>query len=350
MELIFLMLPDDSIPRCILLVFIILLSGFFSGSETAYSYVNKIRMKRKAEEGSAGAIRAAYIIDNFDKSLTTLLIGTNLCHVFASVIATSLAVQIWGSVGPVIVTIALTVIIFFFAETIPKNIARANSDAIAIRVSLPVTILLYVLTPVTWFFIKLGNLVKRYLLNKEPSPLLTEDEFQTMIDSIEEEGIIEHDEGELIKSAIEFSDISAKDIMIPVSGMVAIDLNESRESIRQKILTVKYSRIPVYSGKRDNIVGILHSKDFLQGMLRKKDQVLKNSITHPYFIKPEMKLDTLFEGLGRSRTHIAIVTGESGKALGIVTMEDILEVLFGEIYDEDETIPPSAAKMEGQPC
>ena len=130
--------------------------------------------------------------------------------------------------------------------------------------------------------------------------------------------------------------------MIPIKSMVAINLNDSRESIKQKILTEKYSRIPVYSVRPDNIVGILHSKDFLQGMLHNKPLVLKNSITHPYFIRPDMKLDNLFEGLGRSRTHIAIVTGENGKALGIVTMEDILEVLFGEIYDEDETLTVEA--------
>ncbi len=341
-------MPEGSIPRCILLLIFILLSGYFSGCETAFSYANRIRLKRKAEEGSARAARAVLILEQFDKALTTLLIGTNLCHVFASVLATSLAVQLWGSIGPLIATVFLTVIIFFFAETLPKNIAKANSDAFAMRVSAPVLVLLYVLTPVTWLFIKLGNIIKRYFLKKEEAPLLTEDEFQTMIDSIEEEGIIEHEEGELIKSAIEFSDISAEDVMIPVSEMVSIDLNENRESIKRKILSEKYSRIPVYSGRKDNIVGILHSKDFLHGTLHNRPLVLKNSITHPYFIKPDMKLDMLFEGLGRSRTHIAIVTGEDGKALGMVTMEDILEVLFGEIYDEDE-VPSAGSPLKEAP-
>lgn len=344
-------MPDGSIPRSILLIFTILLSGFFSGSETAISYVNRIRIRRKAEEGNVRAIRVAHIVDNFDKSLTTLLVGTNLCHVIASVLATSLAVQLWGSLGPLIVTVCLTVIIFIFAETLPKNIAKANSDAFAMSVSLPIVFLLTILTPVTWLFITLGNIIKKYLLKVEESPLLTEDEFSTMIDNIEEEGIIEHEESVLIKSAIEFSDVSAADIMIPIENIVAININDSRENIKKKILAEKYSRIPVYSLRRDNIVGILHSKDFLQGTLHNKPLVLKNSITHPYFIKPDMKLDSIFEGLGRSRTHIAIVTGENNKALGIVTMEDILEELFGEIYDEDEiSVPPPEGVEEVPTC
>ncbi len=344
------MLPDDSIPRCILLIVLLLFSAFFSATETALSYANRIRIRRKAEEGNKGAARVVHIIDNFDKALTTLLIGNNICNTFASVVATSLAISIWGAtLGTIVVTIALTIFVFFFSETIPKNIGKTNSDAIVIYLSLPVLLLIYILTPVSVLFMGIGNFVKKHILKKDDSPSFTEDEFQTIIDNIEEEGLIEHDESELIKSAIVFSDINAEQIMVPVSDMVAVELNENVKSVKEKLLLEKYSRIPVYSGTPEHIVGILHSKDFLQQMLSGKTVRLRSAITAPYFIHPDMKLDALFEGLGRSRTHIAIVADEGRRALGFVTMEDILEVLFGDIYDEDEAAPTEEASLKEAP-
>jgi len=343
------MLPDDSIPRCIFILVFILLSAFFSGAETAFSYANKIRMKRKAEEGNRGAARVVHIVENFDKTLTTILIGNNVCNVGASVLATSLAVNIWGAVGSLIVTIALTVLIFLFSETVPKNIARANSDAFAIYFSLPIYALLFLLTPLTLMFSSLGKLVKKLLSKDDSGPSLTEDEFQTIIENIEEEGLIEHEESELIKSAVVFSDTSAESIMVPLSEMIAIEINEDKDSVREKLLSEKYSRIPVYLGTPERIVGILQSKDFLLGILHAKPIRLKSAITPPYYIHPDMKLDALFEGLGRRRTHIAIVTDELGRALGFVTMEDVLEELFGEIYDEDDDQPESASPVKEAP-
>ncbi len=198
-------------------------------------------------------------------------------------------------------------------------------------------------------FIGIGNFVKKHILKKDDSPSFTEDEFQTIIDNIEEEGLIEHDESELIKSAIVFSDINAEQIMVPITDMVAVELNEDAKSVKDKLLLEKYSRIPVYSGSPKNIVGILHSKDFLQQILCGKTVRLKSAITAPYFIRRDMKLDALFEGLGRSRTHIAIVADEGRRALGFVTMEDILEVLFGDIYDEDEDAPATDASVKEAP-
>lgn len=330
------MLPDDSIPRCILLIALIIAGGFFAGSETAFSYCNKIRMKRRAEEGSKGARRVVFITEHFDKTLTTLLIGTNVCYVSASVAATALAVQVWGSVGSVISTVVLTLLIFLFSETVPKNIARTNSDAFAVAVSLPILGFLFVLTPVTFLFTSLGSLLKKLLIRGIPEPTLTEDEFQAMIDDIEDEGIIEPDEGRLIKSAIDFSDTCASEIMVPLREMVAVSIDEAPESVREKLLSEKFSRIPVYRGAPENIVGVLHSKEFLQGILDGRPLRLRASMAPPYFIKPETKLDMLFEGLGRKRTHMAIIADPDGRALGFVTMENVLEALFGAIYDEDD--------------
>ena len=181
------MLPDDSVPRCILILVFLLFSGFFSAAETAFSYTNKIRMKLKAEEGNKAAARVLYIVENYDKTLTTILIGNNVANIAASVIATSLAMSIWGPVGPLIVSVVLTVIIFLFFETIPKNIGKANSDTFAIYASLPIRALLFILTPFTLFFSALGNLVKKLLIKGDEGPSLTEEEFQAIIENIEEE-------------------------------------------------------------------------------------------------------------------------------------------------------------------
>jgi len=344
------MLPDDSVPRSILILVFLLLSGFFAAAETAFSSTNKIRMKLKAEEGNKAAARVLYIVENYDKTLSTILIGVNVANTAASVLATSLAVSIWGPVGPLIVSIGLTVIIFLFTETVPKNIAKARSDSVATYFSVPIRALLFLLTPFTWFFSALGNLVKKLLSKGEDSPSLTEEEFQAIIENIEEEGLIEREESELIKSAVVFSDTTVDSIMVPLSDVVAIEINERPEIIREKLLSVKYSRLPVYIGTPDKIVGILHSKDYLLGMLHNKPQKLKAAITPPYYIHPDTKLDALFEGLGRRRTHMAIVTDELGRALGIVTMEDVLEELFGEIYDEDDRPAELPPEKEGPIC
>jgi len=344
------MLPDDSVPRSILILVFLLLSAFFAAAETAFSTTNKIRMKLKAEEGNKAAARVLYIVENYDKTLSTILIGVNVANTAASVLATSLAVSIWGPVGPLIVSIGLTVIIFLFFETIPKNIGKANSDLLATYFSVPIRALLFLLTPFTWFFSALGNLVKKLFLKGDDGPSLTEEEFQAIIENIEEEGLIEREESELIKSAVVFSDTTAESIMVPLSETVAIEINESPEEVREKLLSVKYSRLPVYLGTPEKIVGILHSKDYLLDILNGNPKKLKAAITPPYYIPPDMKLDALFEGLGKRRTHMAIVTDKLGRAQGIVTMEDVLEEIFGEIYDEDDRPAEVPPRKEGPKC
>ncbi len=326
----------DDIPRSILIPVFIVLGGCFAGSETAISYCNKMRMKKRADEGDAGARRVVSILDRFDKALSTILTCTNLCYVFASSFAAVLAVRHFGSVGALVSTAIMTVLIFFFAETIPKNIARANSDAYASVCAVPLSVLMAVLTPVTFVFSLFGSIAKRLLPQVEEQPSLTEDEFSTIIDNIEDEGLIKHDESELIKSAIEFSDTRACEIMTPVNEMLAVSINETPEKLRETVLNEKYSRLPVYAGTRDRIVGVLQAHEVLSSILEGKTPEIGSVMMLPYFVDPQSTLLEIFEGLGKRRTHIAVVTDESGNALGIVTMEDILEELVGEIYDEDD--------------
>ena len=326
----------DDIPRSILILCLILLGGSFAGSETALSYCNKLRMHKRAEDGERRPARVVYVLDRFDKALSTILIGTNVCYVFASSFAAALFLRHMGTAGAVVSTVVMTLLIFFFAETIPKNIARANADAYAMVCALPIGVLMVILTPLTTFFSGLGWVVKRLLPQNREQPSITEDEFTSIIDNIQEEGLMEPEETRLIKSAVEFSDKTAGEILTPLSSMVAVSINEDPQKLKELILQEKYSRLPVYAGSRDRIVGILQTKDFLRLTLKGLEPDISSLMKLPYDVPPEIRLNELFEGLGRRRTHMAVVIDVSGCALGFVTMEDILEELVGEIYDEDD--------------
>ena len=335
----------DDIPRSILILALILLGGCFAGSETALSYCNKVRMRKRAEEGERRAKRVVHILDRFDKALSTILIGTNVCYVFASSFAALLFIKYMGDLGAVISTVVLTLLIFFFAETIPKNFARANSDTYALACSAPLWGLMLLLTPLTALLTGLGWVVKRLLPEKADLPSITEDEFSTMIDNIGEEGLMEPAETALIKSAIDFSDTSAGEVMTPLKNMVAVSISEDPEKLRELILAEKYSRLPVYAGTPDRIVGVLQTRDCLWRILNHQPIDISALMNLTYNVSPDTTLNTLFEGLGRRHTHMAMVVDGEGIALGFVTMEDILEELVGEIYDEDDK-PARAQQKE----
>ena len=326
----------DDIPRSILVLALILLGGSFAGSETALSYCNKVRIRKRAEEGERRAKRVSHILDRFDKALSTILIGTNVCYVFASAIAATLFIRHMGSVGAVVSTVVLTLLIFFFAETIPKNFARVNSDAYALVCSGPLSVLMFLLTPLTALLTGLGWVVKRLLPEQKDLPTITEDEFSTMIDNIGEEGLMEPAETALIKSAIDFKDTSVGEVMTPLKNMVAVSISEDPEKLKELILKEKYSRLPVYAGTPDRIVGVLQSRDCLWRILHNEPIDISSLMNLTYNVSPDTKLNDLFEGLGRRHTHMAMVVDSEGIALGFVTMEDILEELVGEIYDEDD--------------
>ena len=334
----------DDIPRSILILLLVLIGGSFAGSETALSYCNKLRIHKHAEEGDLRAKRVAYILDRFDKALSTILIGTNVCYVFASSFAAILFMKWMGAVGALVSTVVLTLLIFFFAETIPKNIARANSDAYALVCAAPISVLMVVLTPVTALFSGLGWVLKRLLPKPKELPSITEDEFTSIIDNIQEEGLMEPAETQLIKSAVEFSDIQAAAIMTPLRDTVAVSISEDPERLRALILEQKYSRLPVYAGSPERVVGVLQSRDCLWRIVNHLEVDIGALMNLTYDVSPATKLDELFEGLGRRHTHMAIVADEDGSALGIVTMEDILEELVGEIYDEDDAAEQKEAE------
>ena len=319
----------------VVLALLILIGGFFAAAETSFSYCNKTRIKNRAEDDNdKKAKRVQYILDRFDNIITTILIGTNVTHIVASTLATVLAVALFGEIGSVYATIAMTLLVFIFSETLPKNIARVNADRVA-ELTAPIIIgLMYILLPLVYVLTK----PFQYLFNKfkkEEEPEYNEEDLQNIVETIEEEGVLDEDESNLIQSAIEFDDISALSIYTPVEEIQGIDISKNREDIINQIKMMdKFSRIPVYWHDINHIIGVIHVRTFYQKLLEDSDISLFKLLTKPYFIEPSMKLDDIFEGFSRHKTHMAIVRSNK-KTLGLVTMNDVLRELIGDMVETE---------------
>lgn len=340
-------MSDDIVPRSILLVCLLLCAGFFAGTETALSYHNRIRMQVLADDGDKRAKRVVDIAEHFDRAIVTLLIALNIIYIASASVSTLLAVELMGDAGSIVATVLTTLAVFLFCETIPKNIARANSDAFIRAVSLPLQAFMLLLKPVALLLTWLGDVVKRRLRGQGQSePTVTEDEFASIVEDAQEDGVINPEESDIIKSAIEFGDIKACDVMTRREDMVAIDADMPIARLKQWLLDYKFSRFPVYEGDINHIIGVARSVRCLWRILNSADFDIRENITRPYFVQSDALISRVFEGMSVKRTHFAVVQGGAGETLGILTMEDILEEIVGEIYDEDDAAPaaPKAAR------
>ena len=327
----------DDIPRSIILILCLIpIAGFFAGSETAFSFCNEARIRAMAENGSRRAKRLSRVLDDFDRTIVTLLIVINIIYISVSAIATVAVVRLMDNdMGSVIATVISTLLVFLFSETIPKNIARINADRWALVAAYPISFFRVILSPLSALFTYIGESIKKLLPAREALPDVTEDEFEEMVENVEDEGLIEPVEKDIIKSTIHFGDILAGQIMTPIERVVTVPLNIGAEDLKQLLIDEKYSRIPVIDGDVDNIVGILPSSKALYRLTAGTFLDVSDIMTRPYVIRPDIPVSKVFEGMSGRRTHIAVVS-DGGKTLGIVTMEDILEEIAGEIYDEDE--------------
>lgn len=331
---------DDILPRSIWLIILIIAGGFFAGAETAFSYVNTVRVRMLADDKNRKAQRVVRIIDDFDMTIVTLLIVINIVHIVASVIATSLFIDITGStaIGPVVATVIITLAIFIFSETIPKNFAKVNADAYSLAVALPIRALTVIFYPLAWLLTKFGELVKKIFRLEDTEPSVTEDEFSAMIEDAEDDDIFEPEETEIIQSAIEFGDTKVSEIMTPKSDIVAISVKEDEDEIKRIMIEEKYSRFPVYRGSINNIVGVVRTSVALWKMIDDpEDFNLRETMVKPMFCDPDDEIAEVFERMCSRKTHLAIIRDEDNRTAGIITMEDILEEIVGEIYDEDDT-------------
>ncbi len=328
----------QNIIMAVAIAVLVAMSAFFSSMETAINSCSKPRLLNMQEKGIKGSSAALKFLDKYEKTITTLLIGNNIVNIGASSIATILCTNLIGSYGAAVSTGLLTLIILTFGEIIPKCYAKENSEKMAAAFSPIVSFLMVVFTPLSLLFIKLNVLAMKVLGKKNAAPTVTEEELKFIVESIEEEGVLEEAESEMVQSALEFDEKTVLEILTPRVDVVSIDIEDSKEEINKIIIAERFSRIPVYRGSIDNIVGILHARDYLEISANGEIPDIEQIMTEPFFVYKTRKLSALLSDLKRKRTHIAIVADEYGGMLGIVTMEDLLEELVGEIWDEDEEI------------
>ena len=323
----------------VLMLALLLLSAFFSLSETVFSSVNVIRLKTFIEDGIKGSKKGLWITENFDKTLTTILVGNNLANIALATVSVTFFSRIFvnqATLVNVMNTFVMTTIILIFGEIIPKSFAKNNAERLALLLSSLMYWLINILTPVTWVFLKIKNLLVKE--NDEITISVTGDELETIIDTMEEEGSIDEDEAEMLQSVLDLSEKKVYDIMTPRVDMVGIEVNDDIESIKKTFFEHQFSRLPVYEKSRDNVIGVLHERDFFTKLIKDQKITVRKLMKEPMFVSKSMRVDTLIELLQREKAHMAIVSGEYGGTSGIVTMEDALEELVGEIYDEHDDV------------
>ena len=331
----------------ILILLCLLGSAFFSGTEIAYTSLSKLKIKKEREDPRGIQRLVLFIYDHFDNALSTLLIGNNLVNIAATSIATVLAVKLAAGLGgrieddtaSTIVTVVMTVLILIFGEITPKMIARRCCDSISRLVAIPLMILMVVLFPavlVTSWIVNLFSLLWRRKDGQDVT--ITEEEFENILDTAEDEGIIDESETELLQSALEFTDLDAGDILTPRIDVVGFELGDSLETILGIINDTQFSRYPVYERTVDHVVGILYVKHLLKELAEGREADLRELMLEPVFIPKSMKLNAIMDEFRNRRTHMAVVADEYGGITGIVTMEDVLEQLVGDIWDENDDI------------
>ena len=330
-----------------LIVLCLIGSAFFSGTEIAYTSLSKLKIKKDREHPTRIQKLVLFIYDHFDNALSTLLIGNNLVNIAATSTATVLAVKLAQDLGgrisddtaSTIVTVVMTALILIVGEITPKMIARRCSDLISKMAAVPLLALMILLFPavlVTSWIVKAFSLLWRRKDGTEVT--ITEEEFENILDTAEDEGIIDESETELLQSALEFTDLDAGDILTPRIDVVGFELNDDLATILGTITDTQFSRYPVYERTVDHVVGILYVKHLLKELVEGRETTLTDLMLEPVFIPKSMKLNAIMDEFRRSRSHMVVVADEYGGISGIVTMEDVLEQLVGEIWDENDDI------------
>ena len=329
-------MEGDSISLLIIILCIIM-SAYFSATETAFLSVNRIRMKNMADKGNKKAALVLQLSENYDSMLSTILIGNNLVNIMSTSLATVLFVKWLGEdAGPSISTVVMTITVLVFGEVTPKSIAKEMPEKFAMFSAPFLRGLQIVLTPFNFLFGLWKKMLSQIVKNDEDRSI-TEEEILTIVEEAQQEGGIDEQEGSLIRSAIEFQDQEAMDILTPRIDIEAVEKDATKAEIARVFAETRFSRLPVYEGSIDNIIGILYQKDFYN-FVYDTDQPVESIIRPALFITQTMKIDKLLEQLQKEKSHIAVVLDEFGGTVGIVTLEDILEELVGEIWDEHDEV------------
>ena len=323
-------------------VLLIMGSAYFSASETAFTTVNQIRLRSLADNKVRGARKAIYITERYDKTLSTILIGNNLVNISLTTIAAYIfsTLIVNPSLANVLNTVIMTIVVLIFGEIIPKTLAKVEPMKFALATSGIMFIILKVLTPISWIFLKMQSLAtktaKSKNFNGEVTPTVTENELESIIDTMEEEGVIDKDNADIMQGVLEIQSRTAYDIMTPRVDVSAINYTESVKNIQDVFLSTMFTRLPVYDETIDKIIGVLNQKDFFKAMLSGQKIYVKKIMSEPLFINENMKVDDIIRTMQQTQKHMAIVLDEHGGTSGIVCMEDAIEEMVGEIYDEHD--------------
>jgi putative hemolysin len=331
---------------------LIALSGFFSASEMAYSSANRLRLENAAENGNKAAALACSIYDRYDDMLSTVLICNNLVNIAASSIVSVMAILIAGdensALATTIGTVSITVLIIIFGETMPKIVAKKNANNTAINYSYIIHGLMIILKPVVFIIVSLIHIITKPLKGEKPADEqeAAVEELFSIIETVEDEGVIDGDRSELLQAALDFSEISASEVMTSRVDMLSIDIDDDWEEILEIIDKSPYSRLPVYEDSIDNIIGILYLNHFFKAISGIEKIDIRPLLIKPCYVYKTMKLPSVLAEMRKCRTHLAIVTDEYGGSMGIVTMEDVLEELVGDIWDETDEFEPEVIEHD----
>ena len=326
------------------LVILVGFSAFFSASETAFSSLNQIRLKSRAEDGDSSAARVLAMAEQYDKLLSTILIGNNIVNIAAASIGTILFTRMLGAErGATVSTIVLTIIVLIFGEVTPKSLAKEMPEKVATAVSPFLVVLMALMTPLTWLFTQWKKLLGHFVHSGE-ADTITEGELMTMVSEAENDGELTDRESELIRSAIEFDDVEVEEILTPRVDVVAVEDDIPLEELAQTFAESGYSRLPVYHGTIDNIIGVVHEKDFYIARLKKATKI-DDLVVPTLYTTGSTQISQLLRTLREQHHHLAVVVDEYGGTEGIITLEDILEELVGEIWDEHDEVTEDFRKQ-----
>lgn len=318
----------------IAIVLLVVFSAYFSATETAFTSANRIRLKNLAGDGNRKAKDVLDMSENFDVLLSTILVGNNIVNIAMSSIATVFFLQLHPIYGATIATAVITVVVLVFGEISPKSIAKEKAESFAMVSAPLLKVFIVLLTPVNWLFTQWKKLLAR-LFHVDGARPITEDELLTIVEEAETEGGIDEGQSELIQNAIEFNELEAWDVLTPRVDIAAVEIDEDKEDIAKLFVETGFSRIPVYEDDLDNIMGVLNQKDF-HNYIKGTDAEISTYVKPVIFVAGSMKISQLLKRLQTAKTHIAVIVDEYGGTSGLVTMEDIIEELVGEIYDEHD--------------
>ena len=350
---------SDSIPLWIIFFICIIGGAYFAAAESSFSAVNKIKIKALADDGNKKAQGVMYVLNKFDKALTTLLLGNNITKIAGASVFTMLATDIFREkfnktdefldsfTFSVICSVMSTVVIFLFSEMIPKSFANDRSESVSLVFQRSLRFLMKILKPFSSFFGLVSSFASRLFSSQEAEPSITEDELTEIIETAEEEGVVDEEQGDMLKSALEFAKTTVGDIMTMEKDIDYIRLGATPSEVLNAIRNTNYSRLPVKADNSERVVGILRTRTYLIEYKKNPNVRLRSVITPPYRVRKSAKIDELLNDMREHKVQIAMVLGDDKKVVGLVTIEDILEELVGEIFDEEDVVDKNFQALGG---